>query len=476
MSFSYRIFLSVFVFWLMISLISYLILNHNLLEPIRDASVGISLPIYSWIIRYIQVFYILFSLIIFTITGVFIGYLKQVSTSITTLLTKHFRAHSDEAVDSTTDTTPPKYDHPKALLQRLDSALRSWSDAYNALEIYHTKTNSILEVMTDGVVILNPTGHIILINPAARKMFNITEENVLQKSLITVMRYHQIHEVWEHCLKTQEIQYTTLEIPAMKQYLHVIGAPLKDHLSNHVLLLFQDLTELQKLENTRRDFISNISHELRTPLASLSALAETLLDMGNKHPKTAAKFIRRIQYEVQAMDLLIRQLLDLSKIETGNLALDLQAYSPHELIEDTVKRIKEQFEKKSFHLQVDCDPNLPLAMVDPARIQQVLLNMLQNALQFTAEGGHVRIYATSDESAENIIFSVEDDGIGIPEEHQSRIFERFYKVDRSRASQGFGLGLAIAKHIIQAHGGAIWVESQPGKGSTFSFSVHTSQP
>jgi len=222
-----------------------------------------------------------------------------------------------------------------------------------------------------------------------------------------VMRYHQIQEVWERCLESQETQFATLEIPATKQYLHVIGSPLKDHLSNHVMLLFQDLTELHKLESTRRDFVSNISHELRTPLASLSALAETLLDMGNKHPKAAAKFIRRIQAEVQAMDLLIRQLLDLSKIETGNLALNLQACSPYKLIKETVKRIREQFKKKSISLQVECDPNLPDALIDPARIQQVLLNILQNALQFTAEGGHVKICATSDEYAETITFSVE---------------------------------------------------------------------
>lgn len=411
------------------------------------------------------------SLILILISGIFWGYVNRWTASLQHLyskypqiLTKHntyFNAHAENLANLT----------PNTLIHSLDSYLRRLLEEFNNLELYSTKANSILEVMTDGVIIVDPQGHIILINPAARNLFEITEENVLHKSLISAVRFHQIQEIWQRCIQEEDTLFNTLEIPAMKRHLQIVATPLSKHLSGHVLLLFQDITELHKLEVTRREFISNVSHELRTPLASLNALAETLLEMGNKDPKTAKKFIQRIQVEVQAMDGLVRQLLDLSKIESGNLLLNLQPVHPTELIHTATKRLMEQFTKKSIHLDIECESHLPYVLVDPLRIQEVLLNLLQNALQYTPAEGHVKISAKSGETSDEIIISVQDDGIGIAEEHLSRIFERFYKVDRSRQSQGFGLGLAISKHIVQAHGGKIWVESQLGKGSTFAFTV-----
>jgi two-component system phosphate regulon sensor histidine kinase PhoR len=229
------------------------------------------------------------------------------------------------------------------------------------------------------------------------------------------------------------------------------------------------LTRIRRLETIRRDFISNISHELRTPLASLRAIAETLQDGAIDDPPVARRFLRHIASEVNAMSQLINELLELSRIESGKVPLEKHPTPVSELIIPPTERLLPQAERSGLTVDISIPEDLPLVYVDAERIQLVITNLVHNALKFTPVGGNVTVRGALRDDGVHI--TVEDTGIGIPQEEQSRIFERFYKADRARSGRGTGLGLAIAKHIIQAHGGRIWVESEPNVGSAFTFTL-----
>lgn len=226
---------------------------------------------------------------------------------------------------------------------------------------------------------------------------------------------------------------------------------------------------MKKLETVRQDFISNISHELRTPLASLKALTETLRDGALEDPPAAKRFLEHMEIEVDALSQIVSELLELSRIESGRVPLKLERVIPAALVQSVMERMRMQTERAGLSLTSDVTEGLPLVMVDPPRMEQVLTNLLHNAIKFTPKGGSILISAKQEGS--QVVFSVKDTGIGIPTIDLTRIFERFYKTDRARSGGGAGLGLAIARHLVEAHGGKIWVESVEGEGSTFSLTI-----
>ncbi|MFN3309766.1 MAG: sensor histidine kinase, partial [Anaerolineales bacterium] len=246
-------------------------------------------------------------------------------------------------------------------------------------------------------------------------------------------------------------------------------APLETIAQGTVLMLLQNLTRQRYLETVRRDFISNISHELRTPLASLKALTETLQEGALDDPPAAHKFLMQIEKEVDSLSHMVSELLELSRIESGQVPLRLKPFSPHEILQKAVDRLGIQAERAGLKVVVDCDPNIPQVLADPSRLEQVVGNLFHNAIKFTPAGGQITLSAKPQNG--NILFCVADSGIGIPAEDLPRIFERFYKTDRARASGGTGLGLAIAKHVVEAHGGYIWAESIESQGSKFFFVI-----
>jgi len=225
----------------------------------------------------------------------------------------------------------------------------------------------------------------------------------------------------------------------------------------------------------RRDFISNLSHELRTPLASLKALTETLQDGALEDPPAARRFIYQIQTEVDALTQMVTELLELSRIESGRLALEVKPVAPYDLLTSAAQRMNLQADRAGLTLRVDCTDDLPEVNIDLQRLEQVLVNLIHNAVKFTRAGGEIVLLAdivpTRGAGTGEVRFAVRDTGIGIPEEDVPRIFERFYRVDKSRAGSGTGLGLSIAKHIVEAHGGKIWAESVERQGSTFYFTI-----
>lgn len=234
-------------------------------------------------------------------------------------------------------------------------------------------------------------------------------------------------------------------------------------------MVFHDITRVRHLETVRKDFISNISHELRTPLASLKALTETLQDGALEDKNVANHFLNRIEIEVDSISLIVQELLELSRIESGIVPLELEVVDPAQLINIAVDRLRLQAENSGLSLNLNCPENLPPVLADFSRLEQVLVNLLHNAIKFTSSGGSITVGCSY--TGEQVLFSVSDTGVGIPSEDIPRIFERFYKADRARAGGGTGLGLAISKHIVEAHNGEIWAESIEGKGSTFHFSI-----
>jgi two-component system phosphate regulon sensor histidine kinase PhoR len=354
--------------------------------------------------------------------------------------------------------------------ENLSNAIASLHSTFtlelSTLNSQNARLSTVLEQLTDGVLIADATGQVLFANPAAHKLFDVSDPIGL--SVAGVVRNHEMIEAWRRCQQTRELQSESVELPAHRQFLQLIVIP--DEHEGGSLLLIQDLTRVRKLETVRRDFISNISHELRTPLASLKALTETLQDGALADIEAGPRFLSRIHTEVDALTQMAQELLDLSKIESGQIALVLRKVEPLVVLKSAADRMRLQAERAGVDLTVET-ATPPNVRADAARLEQVLVNLIHNAVKFTRRGGSVTLSAKEDDGT--VIFAVRDTGIGIPSDDLPRIFERFYRVDKSRAGSGTGLGLSIAKHIVETHSGQIWAQSRDGKGSVFFFSIPT---
>ncbi len=354
-------------------------------------------------------------------------------------------------------------------LENLSSSIASLNTNYEArfstLDSQNARLATVLEQLTDGVLIADSNGQVQFANPAAQRLFDTAHP--IGRSVAEVVRNHQLIEAWRRGQSTRETQTESVELPARRQFLQLVVIP--DTHEGGSLLVVQDLTRVRRLETVRRDFISNVSHELRTPLASLKALTETLQNGALADPEAGPRFLGRIVTEVDALAQMAQELLDLSRIESGQVELILAPLPPKELLNSAADRMKLQAERAGLKLCVESDDGLPNVRADKSRLEQVLVNIIHNAVKFTRTGGEIILGAKAGE--EVIRFAVRDTGAGIPSESLSRIFERFYRVDRSRTGSGTGLGLSISKHIVEAHNGRIWVESEEGRGSTFYFEI-----
>jgi two-component system phosphate regulon sensor histidine kinase PhoR len=354
-------------------------------------------------------------------------------------------------------------------IETLSSAIHDLGDSLTqknvTLDAERARLAAILDQMTDGVLIADPRGIIQFANPAAEKLFDIPQAN--GHTVAEAVRHHQLVEAWQRCQQHGGTQTETAEIPQRQKYIQLVVIP--DQHAGGTILLAQDLTRVRRLETVRRDFVSNVSHELRTPLASLRALTETLQDGALDDPLAAHRFVGRIQTEVDALTQMASELLELTRIESGQLPLEFSTIPPVSLLNSAVERMRAQAERAGIALSIDCPPDLPEVRADTPRLEQVLVNLIHNSVKFTSPGGSILLSAGNDEKY--VRFVVHDTGVGIPAEDLLRIFERFYRVDRSRAGGGTGLGLSIARHIVEAHGGRIWAESEEGRGSSLFFTI-----
>ncbi len=364
--------------------------------------------------------------------------------------------------------SPTTRDESGQLATAFNAMATRFQNQMEAITDQRNKLVAVLTHMTDGAVITDREGRVQLFNPAAAHLLGLGDSDVTGQGMVAVARDHEIVEVWQRCRQTGREQSAVVEVSGRGPFLRIVATPLQEPSAGGALLILQDLTQVRRLETVRRDFISNISHELRNPLAALKALVETLRDGALYDGPMAERFLTQMDAEVDSMTQMVRELLELSRIESGKVPLHLAPTTVADLVNPAVERLQPQAERAGLTMSVDLPDGLPLVMADRERLQQVLTNLLHNAIKFTPPGGRIVVSA---EPGEKITIVVRDSGVGIAAADLSRIFERFYKVDRARSSGGTGLGLAIAKHIVQAHGGQIWAESVEGHGAVFRFTL-----
>ena len=353
------------------------------------------------------------------------------------------------------------YSRAIKIMSQMEAQARSRDDALNA-EI--GRLQSILDKTDDGLMIVDGEGRIQVRNLAAVKL--LPGGDLLGKTVAEGSQNHELSELVRKVLTTGARASLQIELDVPKPVpLDVYVTPLPDG----ALVVMHDLTEIVKTDSVRRDFVANVSHELRTPLASIKAMAETIVLRGRKNPEAAEEFGRKIMDEADRLTAISDDLLDLARIE-ANRPLQMEEFALLDVVQSVVSDLQAKAENKAIEVSVDIPGGL-LITADRDAIYQILVNLVDNAIRYTRPGGSVTVSAESTKAAVSI--KVTDTGMGIPDDEQVRIFERFYRVDkgRSRESGGTGLGLSIVKHLVEAHGGKITVESTPGEGSIFGFTI-----
>ena len=319
----------------------------------------------------------------------------------------------------------------------------------------------------DCVIIVSREMLIEYMNAAAEVVFKPMPEDNKPMAFIEMVRDYECDLLLRRCIETGQRQSAAIKLQQGKMLLQIIAVP--DEKQQYYIVVMKDLTERQRLEDIRRDLIANISHEFRTPLASIKLLAETLSDGAVRDPQRAQDFLQKISVEADKLTYMTDELKELAIMERSGSTLCKDRTDIGQIIRNVTSRLKAQATVGGLKIETAIENGLPCSVVDSDRIERVLMNLVHNAIKFTDPGGRVTIKAAL--QGREILVSVQDTGHGIAQEDLPRIFERFYKADRSRSSEGSGLGLSISKHIITAHGGRIWAESEAGKGSTFYFTL-----
>ena len=356
------------------------------------------------------------------------------------------------------------------MAEELEDKITEISQEKNRIE-------AILESMVDGVIAVNKESKVSLINSAARRIFNIEAERIKGKELISTLFSHRIDMYLERAFDkketiSREIKYKNPE----QKIIHATFIPLLDEEEEKVnggVIVLTDITELRKLETVRNDFVANVSHELRTPLTSMVGYLDTLLESDIEDPETRDRFLKIIKEETDRLSILIKDLLNLSQIESHSF--DLKAENFNGVLNKVIKLLRKNAENKNIDFEINIAENLPLVYMVREQIKQVLINLIDNAIKYTPAGGKIKI--NIEKEGDKVYFSVKDNGMGIPQVDQERIFERFYRVDKARSRElgGTGIGLSIVRNIVKQHGSEIQVKSREGAGSEFYFYLKSAE-
>ncbi|HXU21943.1 MAG TPA: ATP-binding protein [Verrucomicrobiae bacterium] len=359
---------------------------------------------------------------------------------------------------------------------RLSATISSLSDERN-------RTAAILRSMAEGIAVINADEQITFYNEAFARLWNLDNRSHANRSAVSLIRHPDVLQLIRSALAGQEARGELSLGSAQPRHFSVTAATIlassdgsadseKQSKPAGAVVVLHEITEIRRLEQVRKDFVANVSHELRTPLTAIQGFAETLLNGALDDPQNNRHFIEVIRNHASRLARLTEDLLELSKIEAGKLAMDLRSVAVADLIAPVIDLAQDLALRKPVSLNV-INPAIQFPMVrgDVGLLREVLRNLLDNAIQYTPAGGRVEVSA--ERNGSSVVFTVADTGIGIPQAEHNRIFERFYRVDaaRSREAGGTGLGLAIAKHIVEAHGGQIWLDSEIGRGSKFHFSI-----
>lgn len=331
---------------------------------------------------------------------------------------------------------------------------------------------TILARTDDGLVVVDKDARIRMVNPAAERLLGAMFSQIEGKTVIEGTLNHDLSELAARVLRTGLPASLEVEISSPKEtHLNVYVASLERPGGDFgAVIVMHDLSETRRIDSIRRDFVANVSHEFRTPLASIRVMAETIILRGKKDPEKAAYFAEKIMGEADRLTALSDDLLDLAKIEAGMSIAHREKFSLAEITDRIVAQFVPVAAHKGVGVTTEVSPDV-IVNGDSDAVYQILLNLVDNAVKYTPEGGHVLVSATT--GNDRVTVKVADTGIGIPAQDLSRIFERFYRVDRarSRESGGTGLGLSIVKHLVEAHGGRVTIDSTPGSGTTFTVTL-----
>ncbi len=340
------------------------------------------------------------------------------------------------------------------------------SDAINQTEEEKEKLSNILSNMSDGVIATDKDERLILINQRALDLLGIKEAQVKFKNINDILGEQILTNSKDYLLYEHEVEN---DIKILKLTISYIFHNNNEKVG--AIIVLYDVTKEQKLEQIRQDFVANVSHELRTPLTTIKSYLEALEDGAINDKKIANNFIKVASQETDRMIRLVNDLLLLSRMEENKTIINKSLISIGEMIEDVVDRFNFKFRQKSIDYEINLPENIPLINADRDKIDQVLNNLISNAIKYTNKNG--KILVTVYKINKNLYVEIMDNGIGIPKNHFSRLFERFYRVDKARSREmgGTGLGLSISYEIIKAHQGEIYVESEMNRGTKFTFYI-----
>ncbi len=373
------------------------------------------------------------------------------------------------AGDLTARISEPSRDEIGQVAAALDKTARQLEENFAALQTSQRQLETLLNSMQDAVIAVASDGRVQWANRSMHRL--LPQRTRLNAPVVETVRDPDFLRAVRSATEDRKVISARAASILPGRSFDVTAAPMP---GGSAVAVLRDLTETERIEKTRRDFIANVSHELRTPLTSIQGYAETLLDNGCEK-NHLPEFLEIIRKNAARMSLLTEDLLTLARVESGEQRFDSQPVAPAELLHDALESFRELARAQGVELTTG-DSTAPMVNADREAIHQVLSNLIDNALKYGAKGGRVVVGARSSGNA--VEFYVQDFGPGIPSEHLPRLFERFYRVDkaRSRESGGTGLGLAIAKHIVMAHGGSIWAQSELNHGSTFSFTLPVATP
>lgn len=356
------------------------------------------------------------------------------------------------------------------LAATLNRMAQDIEDKIKEVKVQHQELTAVLNSMIEGVVVLDRKTQIISINPTVERIFAVTQEAAKGKFFLEAIRNNDISEIISEVLDKGEFVSGELNLMwPVRKIFEVNASPIFEKSTvNGCLIVIHDITEVRRLEIVRSDFVANVSHELKTPLTSIKGFVETLLEGAIDDKKNSRHFLEIIRNHSDRLSNLIDDLLDLSRIESKEMKLEIRQLNPRDLVEEAMLGFGSQLKKKGIVVENNLSPDSSVKG-DKDKIEQVLINLIDNAIKFNKESGSIKIY--SEPLDDRVKFFIEDSGLGIPSKDLPRIFERFYRADKARSRElgGTGLGLSIVKHIIELHGGSVGVESIEGFGSKFWF-------